>query len=162
MVASSDFIQAARAVSAKHAGERDLTPEIVVVCCSTPVSERMDTPKPKSTQRKAASPKSLRPFQLHRRSVMFDNVSQVAEKLATNVSRRAFLGRLGQGAVVLAGAMGAMLAFPGLGQAHGCSGPCCRVCYYNCPDGTLVTKKATNTLCKSTFQGCLFAQCYSS
>lgn len=92
---------------------------------------------------------------------MFDKVSQVAEKLVTNVSRRAFLGRLGQGALVLAGATGAMLAFPGVGQAKGCSGPCCQVCYYGCPDGTTVTKKAENTLCKATFQGCLFAACYS-
>ena len=48
---------------------------------------------------------------------MFDKVSQAAEKLATNVSRRAFLGRLGQGALITAGVLGATLAFPGLAQA---------------------------------------------
>jgi hypothetical protein len=48
---------------------------------------------------------------------MFDKVSQVAEKLATNVSRRAFLNRVGQGALVVAGVLGATLAFPGQGQA---------------------------------------------
>jgi hypothetical protein len=49
---------------------------------------------------------------------MFDRVSQAAEKLATNVSRRAFLGRLGQAALAVAGVMGATLAFPGLAQAN--------------------------------------------
>src|SRR5260370_35528295 len=48
---------------------------------------------------------------------MFDKVSQAAEKLATNVSRRAFLGRLGQGALATAGVLGATLAFPGQAQA---------------------------------------------
>jgi hypothetical protein len=85
---------------------------------------------------------------------MFDKVSQAAEKLATNVSRRAFLSRLGQGALVLAGAMGAMLAFPGLVQAKGCSGPC-PCCCYQCPDGTFyVTKIANGKNCAPTHAGC--------
>jgi hypothetical protein len=49
---------------------------------------------------------------------MFDKVSQAAEKLATNVSRRAFLGRLGQGALTTAGVVGAMLAFGGEARAN--------------------------------------------
>jgi hypothetical protein len=90
---------------------------------------------------------------------MFDKVSQVAEKLAINVSRRAFLGRLGQGALVLAGAIGAMVAFPGLGQAKGGSG--CQICWYACPDGTSKSIKATNqnARCKSTLGQCVFAGC---
>jgi hypothetical protein len=51
---------------------------------------------------------------------MFDKVSQAAEKAATNVSRRAFLGRLGKGALTTAGVLGAMLAFGGKAQASWC------------------------------------------
>jgi hypothetical protein len=50
---------------------------------------------------------------------MFDRVSEAAEKLATNVSRRAFLGRLGRGAGVLAGVMAGLCAAPKLAQAGG-------------------------------------------
>jgi hypothetical protein len=42
---------------------------------------------------------------------MFAKVSEVAERLATRVSRRSFLGRLGKGALALAGALGGVLAF---------------------------------------------------
>jgi|SRR6516162_6384316 hypothetical protein len=100
---------------------------------------------------------------------MFDKVSQVAEKLATNVSRRAFLGRLGKGALVLAGAMGAILAFPALGQAKGCAGtggglppPCydCKQCIYACPDGTSLTHPANkDDVCNGTYKGCLISWC---
>jgi hypothetical protein len=48
---------------------------------------------------------------------MFDKVSQAAERLATTVSRRDFLGRVGQSALAVAGAMGAMFALPELAQA---------------------------------------------
>ncbi len=51
---------------------------------------------------------------------MFDKVSQVAEKLATNVSRRAFLGRLGQGALITAGVLGGMHLLAGKAQALWC------------------------------------------
>ena len=59
---------------------------------------------------------------------MFDRVGSLAEKVATNVSRRAFLGRMGQGALTVAAVMGGMLAFPAQGQANGpfcclCTGP---------------------------------------
>jgi hypothetical protein len=43
---------------------------------------------------------------------MFDRVSEAAEKLATNVSRLAFFGRLGQGALGLAAVIGGVLALP--------------------------------------------------
>jgi hypothetical protein len=49
---------------------------------------------------------------------MFDKVSQAAEKLATNVSRRAFLGRLGQGALATAGVVASMLAFDAVARAE--------------------------------------------
>jgi hypothetical protein len=72
---------------------------------------------------------------------MFDKVSQAAEKLATHVSRRAFLGRLGQGALATAGVLGGLLAFGGKAQAYilWCGGVQClpgqmcawnRLCYW--------------------------------
>jgi hypothetical protein len=63
---------------------------------------------------------------------MFDKVSEVAERVATNVSRRAFLGRLGQGALGIAAAIGGALALPARAQAG--SAHCC-ICYspyYRC------------------------------
>jgi hypothetical protein len=41
---------------------------------------------------------------------MFDRVSEAAEKLATNVSRREFMGRLGKAALAVAGALGFAVA----------------------------------------------------
>ncbi len=51
---------------------------------------------------------------------MFDKVSQAAEKVATNVSRRAFLGRLGQGALATVGVLGGMHLLAGRAQASWC------------------------------------------
>lgn len=48
---------------------------------------------------------------------MFDKVSQMAEEMATRVSRRQFLGRVGYGAMRAAGIAGALLALPALGRA---------------------------------------------
>ena len=50
---------------------------------------------------------------------MFERVGDLAEKLATNVCRRAFLGRLGQGALGLAAVIGGVLAFPAQAGAGG-------------------------------------------
>ncbi len=50
---------------------------------------------------------------------MFDKFSDAAEKLATSVSRRVFLGRLGQGALGSAGVLGAIFAYPGFARARG-------------------------------------------
>jgi hypothetical protein len=100
---------------------------------------------------------------------MFDRVSEAAEKLATNVSRRAVLGGLGKGALALAGAVGAMLAFPGLVQAGGCScggggqgGPGGWVCAYKCPDGSTLTvpAKAPKCDCNLTHKGCPLQERY--
>jgi hypothetical protein len=91
---------------------------------------------------------------------MFDRVSEAAEKLATNVSRRAFMGRLGKGALTLAGAVGAFLAIPGLVQAggKGCacqSGSFC--CLYTCPNGSTLTTVSNlhgKCGCMATYNGC--------
>ena len=48
---------------------------------------------------------------------MFDKVSQVAEQMATNASRREFLGRFGRGAMTAAAALGGILALPTIGEA---------------------------------------------
>jgi hypothetical protein len=62
---------------------------------------------------------------------MFDKLSQFAEQAATNVSRRQFLGRFAGSAMLLAGAVGALLALPSAAEA-GVGPPCCcaiRACY---------------------------------
>jgi hypothetical protein len=61
---------------------------------------------------------------------MFENISIVAEKLATNVgeSRRGFLGRLGK---VALGAAGVLLVLSGNASAES------TVCIYRCPDGSV-------------------------
>jgi hypothetical protein len=43
---------------------------------------------------------------------MFERINQAAERAAAGVSRRMFLGRLGRGALVAAGALGGVLALP--------------------------------------------------
>jgi hypothetical protein len=64
---------------------------------------------------------------------MFEKIARYAEKVATSAgqSRRGFLGRLGNGALGVAGVVGGLLLFPG--QALAQSG-----CQYSCPDGTTV------------------------
>jgi hypothetical protein len=47
---------------------------------------------------------------LQRRLVMFDKIGDAAERLATNVSRRNFLGWAGKSALALAGAVAGLLA----------------------------------------------------
>ena len=56
---------------------------------------------------------------------MFDKVSQIAEQVATGVSRRRFVGRLGQAALTVAGLVAGGLAVPGAGRAAGMF-LCCR------------------------------------
>jgi hypothetical protein len=58
---------------------------------------------------------------------MFDRISEAAERVATNVSRRAFLGRLGKGALATAGVLGGMLAFASEAKAgNKCGAGWCR------------------------------------
>lgn len=56
---------------------------------------------------------------------MFDRVSEAAEKLATNISRRAFMGRLGKGSLTLAAVLGGMFSFHAQAQAGKKSQLCC-------------------------------------
>jgi hypothetical protein len=71
---------------------------------------------------------------------MFDKVSQTAERLATNVSRRAFLGRLGKGALGMAAAVGGLIAFPKQAQAGCYYSPAC--CIWDC-GGSFVTNRCS-------------------
>ena len=52
---------------------------------------------------------------------MFDKVSQMAEQVATKASRREFLGHVGRGAMVMAAALGGLLALPE--TSHGAKPP---------------------------------------
>jgi hypothetical protein len=63
---------------------------------------------------------------------MFERLTRLAERAATSVSRRQFLGRLGRAAVAAAAALGGLLALPddaaaaprvcGAGSAGACLG----------------------------------------
>jgi len=65
---------------------------------------------------------------------MLEKVSHIAQQVATNVSRRQFLGRLGQSAATTAALLGGLLALPAvthagkrvrvcsLGSGGGCGG----------------------------------------
>ena len=48
---------------------------------------------------------------------MLEKVSQLAEHVATSVSRRDFLGRFGKGALAVAATVGGLLALPHIAQA---------------------------------------------
>jgi len=73
---------------------------------------------------------------------MLDRISQVAEKAATSVSRRNFLGQLGRGAAILAGALGGLLATADA-RAGGNKGLCCAVFNFHNPYGpTSCTKRS--------------------
>ena len=43
---------------------------------------------------------------------MWEKFNQIAEHAAIDVSRRQFLGRVGRGALMAAGALGALMVFP--------------------------------------------------
>jgi hypothetical protein len=74
---------------------------------------------------------------------MFDRVGDIAEKVATHVCRRAFLGRLGQGALGLATAIGGVMGLAA--QAHESTGGWC--CLRSFPGGASCVKTSP--------QGCL-------
>ena len=91
---------------------------------------------------------------------MFDKIGRLAEKAADSisVSRRGFLGRLGQVALGAAGVLGGLLVLPGTAQAGG--GVVC--CKYHCgnsgnsyprPDSFRVFCQAAGTTC-SQLSGC--------
>jgi hypothetical protein len=62
---------------------------------------------------------------------MFEKIGRLAETAATRVSlsRRGFLGRLGQGALTMTGVLGGLLAIPRDTRAGG-SYVCCTWTYY--------------------------------
>jgi hypothetical protein len=66
---------------------------------------------------------------------MFEKIGRYAETVATSagLSRRGFLGRLGNAGLAAVGLVGALLLVPG--QAQASTG-----CEYSCPDGTVVRK----------------------
>jgi hypothetical protein len=69
---------------------------------------------------------------------MFNKISRAAEKAAAGVGRREFLGRVGRGAAVIAGAIGGVLATARDAEAFG--GLCCAIglgcCKGKCPKGS--------------------------
>jgi hypothetical protein len=62
---------------------------------------------------------------------MFERVSKAAEQAASGASRRQFLGRLGRGALIAAGAVAGYVAFGSEAQA----GRCRCTTDANCPRG---------------------------
>jgi hypothetical protein len=107
---------------------------------------------------------------------MFEKLSQAAERLATRASRRGFLGRLGKGALALAGALGGVLALPRLVQAGNGNGTtifCCGgrkvacgyppggspYCQWLCPGATTYTYTPCAGKCLVPASGCVFIQC---
>jgi len=87
-------------------------------------------------------------------AVMFDRVSEAAEKLATNVSRRAFMSRLGRGALAVSGALVGALVIP----TSLLAGPPPRYCcIYGdpCHGGGAVL--CASQSCPSTYQGFSFS-----
>jgi hypothetical protein len=76
---------------------------------------------------------------------MFEKIGQAAEALATHasMSRRGFLGRLGQGALVAAGAVGGLLL--SAGDVRAGAGNCCVT--GKCPPG----KTCLGCRCKRIF-----------
>jgi hypothetical protein len=64
---------------------------------------------------------------------MFEKIGRLAETAANkvNVSRRGFLGRLGQGALAMTGVLGGLLAIPTAARAAG-SYVCCT---WTCSNG---------------------------
>ena len=100
---------------------------------------------------------------------MFEKVSQAAERLATGVSRRGFLDRLGKGALALAGVLGGVLAWSGPAQATpGAWVRCCArqktacgsppggvvSCQWQC-SGVTVWTVCSNNRCPVPASGCV-------
>jgi hypothetical protein len=88
---------------------------------------------------------------------MFEKIGRLAEKAATDisVSRRGFLGRLGQAALAAAGALGGLLLFPR--DALAGRGVVC--CHYICDgrgyrDHFKTTCQAAGTTCDTSVGSC--------
>jgi hypothetical protein len=83
---------------------------------------------------------------------MFDKISDAAEKLASDVSRRAFLGRLGQGAIAVAMAIGGVLAFPANASATQKNCYCCWSGFHY--SSRACVQQASTTFCTLIHTGC--------
>jgi hypothetical protein len=89
---------------------------------------------------------------------MFDKIGRLAEAAADSisVSRRGFLGRLGQLALGAAGVLGGLLALPGTAQASSgvicCSYECKQS--YGCPPEKHTVCYAAGTACPDTLFFC--------
>src|SRR5438477_7262959 len=82
----------------------------------------------KSPGQKKQSPQSSRFLFPIRRSIMFEKTNRLAERLATSVSRRGFLGSAGRWAGAMALAMAGVLTTAGSAQADN-GKTACYCCY---------------------------------
>jgi hypothetical protein len=86
---------------------------------------------------------------------MFEKLARRAESVATDLggTRRRFLGRAGRGALVAAGALGAMLAAPTRARAgNGCHhGHCYKDCVATCGGDANCMSSCYFTCCVLTF-----------
>jgi hypothetical protein len=79
---------------------------------------------------------------IQRTCPMLERISLFAQRMATNVSRRQFLGRVGQAALALAAAVGGFLAVRGEAEAAVACGPNSSIACLGrvegawCPNGT--------------------------
>ena len=76
---------------------------------------------------------------------MLEKVSQLAEQVATRMSRRSLLGKIGQGALAVAAALG-ILVLPKVASAAGGGKRCCW--YYH------ATINAYTTQCVNVREAC--------
>jgi hypothetical protein len=89
---------------------------------------------------------------------MFEQTSRLAEKLATSVSRRRFLGSLGGWAAAAALGVAALLTGAGTARADGrpCSGRCC---FYAYPCGRYLLRVDGCHDCPPSLNGCALQSC---
>ena len=89
---------------------------------------------------------------------MFEQTSRLAEKLATSVSRRGFLGSLGGWAAAAAMGVAGVLALSGNALAHNlsCGGRCCLYSGPTCYGGLRVEKCKD---CPPSLNGCPLEIC---
>ena len=83
---------------------------------------------------------------------MFESLNQIAERTATSVSRRQFLGRLGRGAAAAASVLGALLLLPRHSQGGRRGDPCVK-CFYTCANGSSFVSYAAHN-CPKKIDGC--------
>jgi hypothetical protein len=77
---------------------------------------------------------------------MLERISNLAETMATNMARRAFFGRVGQGALTVTGLLGGFLLMP----AHASAGNAFNCCVYECPPVGIGSPPTYSTICGTT------------